>query len=130
MALGNTHTMDWDGLRLNSDEVSTVDLYIDGGTATATTGAATLNASVGKITSEALTTAAGATYTLTITNSKIAAADIVVASVAYGTSTTGTPTVVRVTPAAGSVVIILQNVHADAAVNGTLKISFATFKNI
>ena len=98
-------------------------------TATATAGAATLNKGAGVVTSEALTTAAGATYTLTITDSAIAAADQVMASVAYGTSTTGTPAITRVTPGAGSVVIIVQNIHASAALNGTIKVSFATFKN-
>jgi len=100
----------------------------DTGTATATTGAATLAKCAGKITSEALTTAAGATYTLTLTNTEIAAADIVLASVAYGTSTTGMPVITRVTPAAGSVVILIQNVHASAALNGTIVISFFTIK--
>jgi hypothetical protein len=101
-------------------------LKVDTGTktATATTGAATLNKASGVITSEALTTAAGATYTLTITNSAIAATSHVVASVAYGTSTTGMPCVTRVTPAAGSLVIIVQNIHASAALNGTIKVTF------
>lgn len=97
-------------------------------TATATAGAATLNKSSGKVTSEALTTAAGATYTLTITNSTVAAADIVLASVAFGTSTTGTPTVSRVTPGAGSLVIIVRNADASAAFNGTIVVSYAVLK--
>jgi hypothetical protein len=105
-------------------------LAIDSGTktATATAGAATLSKGSGVITSEALTTAAGATYTLTLTNTAIAAADMVFASVANGTATTGTPVVATVKPAAGSVVIIIQNIHASAAVNGTLKIAFAVLK--
>lgn len=100
----------------------------DTGTATATAGAATLAKVAGKITSEALTTAAGALYTLTITNTKIEATDIVFASVAYGTSTTGTPVVTRVTPTANSLVIILQNIHASAALNGTVVVSFYAIK--
>jgi hypothetical protein len=105
-------------------------LAIDSGTKTAaaTAGAATLAKGSGVITSEALTTAAGATYTLTLTNTAIAATDIVFASVANGTATTGTPVVTTVKPAAGSVVIIVQNIHASAAVNGTLKIAFAVLK--
>ncbi|MDB5733346.1 MAG: hypothetical protein JWQ03_3241 [Variovorax sp.] len=98
-------------------------------TAAATAGAATLNKSAGVITSEALTTAAGATYTLTLTDSAIAAADQVFASVALGTATTGMPVITTVKPAAGSVVIILQNIHASAALNGTVKVSFAVLKN-
>lgn len=98
-------------------------------TATATAGAATSNASgSGVVTSEALTTAAGATYTLTLTNDMIAAADTVFASVALGTATTGMPAVTTVAPAAGSVVVIVQNIHASAALNGTIKISFLVVK--
>jgi hypothetical protein len=97
-------------------------------TAAATAGAATLNKSSGIVTSEALTTAAAANYTLTITNSAIAAADIVLASVAYGTATAGTPVVSRVTPGAGSVVIVVKNDHASAAFDGTIKVAFAVLK--
>lgn len=106
-------------------------LALDSGTKTAaaTSGAATLNKSAGVITSEALSTAAAAQYTLTLTDSQIAAADQVFASVQLGTDTTGTPAIVRVTPAAGSVVIIVQNIHASAALNGTIKVSFLVLKN-
>jgi hypothetical protein len=105
-------------------------LQLDNGTrtATATAGAATLAKTSGVITTEALTTAAGATYTLTLTNSKIAAADQVYVSVANGTNTAGMPVVCTVTPAANSVVIVLQNIHSADALNGTLKISFALLK--
>lgn len=101
---------------------------LDNGTATATAGAATLAKLSGVITSESLTTAAGATYTLTITDSVIAATDLVFASVALGTATTGTPVVTTVAPAAGSLVIIIQNIHALAALNGTIKVSFLAVK--
>jgi len=98
------------------------------GTATAAAGAATLNAESGKITTEALSTAAAASYTLTITNSKILATDMVFASVQYGDSTTGEPAINRITPANGSLVIIVRNEAAAAALNGTLKISFFALK--
>lgn len=94
-------------------------------TAAATSGAATLNAKSGKITTEALTTAQNAIYTLTLTNSAIKAADIVLVSVANGTNTQGSPVVTRVQPAAGSATILVANLHASAqALNGTLVISF------
>lgn len=94
-------------------------------TATAAAGAVTLNAAAsGVITSEALTTAAGADYTLTITDDAIAASDIVLASVQNGTNTTVEPAITRVTPAAGSVVVIVRNLHASVALNGTIKVSF------
>jgi hypothetical protein len=105
-------------------------LQLDTGTktATATAGAATLNKASGKITTESLTTAAGATYTLTLTDSSIAAADMVFASLANGTNSTGDPVIGLITPAAGSVTIKVVNRHASAALNGTLVISFASMK--
>ena len=98
-------------------------------TATASAGAATLNAAgAGVITSESLTTAAGATYTLTLTNSMIAAGDIVLVTVGNGTNAAGSPALTTVTPGAGSVVIVVQNIAAAAALNGTLKIGFVVVK--
>ena len=99
---------------------------LNSGTATAAAGAATLANRFGKITTEALTTAQNANYTLTITNTSVVASDLVMASVANGTNTQGTPIIVRVTPAAGSLVIIVRNAHDSAqAFNGTLVVSFA-----
>lgn len=99
---------------------------IDSGTKTATAiaGAATLNKASGIITSEALTTIAGATYTLTITDSSVTASDMVFASVWLGTGTTGTPVVTTVKPGAGSIQIVIQNIAASAVFNGTLKVAF------
>ena len=99
------------------------------GTAVATAGAATLNAQTGKVTSESLTTAQNVNYTMTITNNQIAAADIVLASIANGTNTQGTPVLLRVTPGAGSVAIVIRNAHESAqALNGTLVVSFQVIK--
>lgn len=100
------------------------------GTATAVSGAATSNAYAGKVTTESLTTAAGATYTLTLTNNFIAVADVVLVNVGRGSDTTGTPVVASVTPAAGSVVIIIQNIHATAAFNGTLQVGYRVLKAV
>lgn len=110
--------------------LTTATFHLDTGikTATAVGGAATLNKASGKITSEALTTAAGASYTLTLTDSAIAAADTVFVSVANGTNTTGLPVVGLVTPGAGLVTIIVNNMAPAAAFNGTLVISFASMK--
>jgi len=117
------------GLKFGIEPV-TGGLVSDSGTKTATAaaGAATLHKTSGKITTENLTTAAGATYTLTLTNNKIAAADQVYVTVGNGTNTTGTATVATVKPAAGSVVIIIQNIHASAAFNLNLAISFLVIK--
>lgn len=108
------------------------DLSVDGnlrlqcGTATGTAAASTLANKCGKITTESLTTAAGATFTETITNTAVAAADICLASVS--TTGTGSPAITRITPAAGSLVILVQNVHASAAFNNTLVISYLCIK--
>lgn len=94
-------------------------------TAVASSGAATLDAFAGKVTSEALTTAQNAIYTLTLTNDKIKADSIVLVTVGNGTNTQGTPMVGIVTPANGSVVIRVINKHATAeAFNGTVVVSF------
>lgn len=98
------------------------------GTASASAGAATLNKTAGKITTEALTTAAAGTYTLTLTNSVIAATDMVFASVTDGTATAGTPMIEKITPGSGSVVIRVKNDHATNAFDGTLVISFLVIK--
>ena len=96
---------------------------------TAVAGAVTIAAMQGKVTTEALTTAQNANYTLTITNSQIAAADIVMVSIANGTNSAGLPILQRVTPAAGSVVIVIANkIDTATALNGTLVVSFLVSK--
>jgi hypothetical protein len=62
---------------------------------------------------------------LTLTNSKVKASSVVVASPAQGTNTTEGLAINRMTPAAGSVVIRVRNTHASVAFNGTIKIAFA-----
>lgn len=109
-----------------------VDLSVDGnlrlncGAATGTSNASTLANKCGLITTESSTTAAGASFTETITDTVVGATDVCVASVT--TTGTGTPIVSRVTPAAGSLVVIVMNNHATAAFNAVLLISFACFK--
>ena len=91
--------------------------------ATATAGAATLNAASGTITSESLVTAAGAAYTLTLTNNLATTTSFVFAGVYNGTNSAGAPVVSTSASAAGSVVIKIQNTGA-AAFNGTIKIFY------
>lgn len=114
-----------------SGEATVASFELDTGTktASATAGAATLDKMAGVITSESLTTAAGSEYTLTLTNTDVAATDQVFASVFNGDNTGGTPCITTVAPADGSVVVIVKNIHASAAFNGTIKIAFAVFKN-
>lgn len=96
--------------------------------ATAVAGAATLDGATGIVTTEALTTAAGGVYTLTLTNSSIGGNDIVLVTVAEGTSTGGQPLVGKVQPGGGSCVIRILNLHASAAFNGTLLIGFSVLR--
>ena len=93
-------------------------------TASATAGAATKNTNLGVITSESISTAAGSNYTLTLTNSVVTATSAVQAAAYLGTSTAGGPLqVVSVTPASGSVVIVVKNA-GTAALNGTIVIPY------
>ena len=99
------------------------------GTATASSGAATCNDLVFQITSEALLTAAAAEYTLTLTNSKIAAGDIVLASVDANGSA-GTPGIGGCTVSDGQVIITVTNLHASAAFDGAIKINGFVIKKL
>jgi hypothetical protein len=93
------------------------------GTATSTAAAATINQTSGVITTESLTTAALTDYTFTLTNSAIETTNaVVLASIQYGGA--GTPIVQKITPAAGSCVIVIRNQHATVALNATMKIAF------
>lgn len=95
-------------------------------TASATAGAATLNTVYGTITSESISTAAGATYTLTLTNSTVNTSSNVQAAAYLKGSTTGGPLqVTSITPGSGSVVIKVLNA-GTAALNGTIAIPFQT----
>jgi hypothetical protein len=113
-----------------SGEITTNYLVVDQGikTATAVAGAASLTKMSGTITTESLATAAGAEYTLTLTNGDVGAPDIAVASVENGTNTGGIPVVATVKTAFNQIVVDVHNVGATAF-NGTLLISFVVFKN-
>lgn len=104
-------------------------------TATSTAAAATQNTFGGLITTEALTTAPGATYSFTLTNSQITAAYLAAGGIPeagiYSVSNTGgnvppdymsaVMTLVSVTPAVGSVTFVWRN-DGDTALNGTMAI--------
>jgi hypothetical protein len=90
-------------------------------TASAVAGAATANAQVSVITSEALTTAADGTYTLTLTNNKVLTSSACFVKMGWGTNSQGRPVVENVTPGSGSLVIVVRNYAAATALNGTLK---------
>ena len=97
-------------------------------TATSTAGAATLNTVSGIIQTEALTTAAGSTYTMTLTNSLISTANTPPSPVPQiemlsFSNTAGQVQINSITNGTGSVVAVFQNV-GTAAFNGTFLIPF------
>lgn len=92
-------------------------------TATAASNAASADGELVVITSESLTTAAGAEYTCTLTNPSIAADSVIFASAGLASSTAGTPGIGGVTVSAGSAVITVTNLHSANAFNGTIQIN-------
>ncbi len=99
---------------------------LDNGTVTGAALAATLSKTLGVVTTEVLTTAALTGVTYTITNTKVAAVDVVIVQVS--TLGTGIPVVASVIPGAGSFTVQIYNVAAAAAFNAALKIEFQVFK--
>lgn len=92
-------------------------------TATSTVHAATLNTRAGLIVTESLSTAAGATYTFTLTNSQVTAASNMMAALYSVTNTGGAISLTSITPAAGSVVFVWTNT-GTTAFNGTMNLVF------
>lgn len=95
-------------------------------TATASAGAATLNKRLGVVTSESITTAAAADYTLTLANSTIAASSVVLASASI-TTAGGEAAVTNVAVTAGQVVIKVRNIAASGSFAGPITIAFVVF---
>jgi len=99
----------------------------DDGTATSTTHAATINHTGGVITTESLTTAQNAEYTMTVTDNNISASSIVLASVCNGGASPNSHAPIyigEVTPGAGTCTI---NVVAGSTLNGQIVISYVVF---
>lgn len=99
------------------------------GTGTSVAGAVTINKDAGVITTESLTTAAGANFTLTLTNSEIAATDRLLVTLNDYTGG-GIPCLLRASTAAGSSVILIRNIDALAALDAPLTLSFQVGKAI
>lgn len=98
------------------------------GTGTCSSNAVTINTPVGKITTESLSTAAGAVQAITLTNSSVAAADVVIATVIGGSSSTGIAGISKSVAGSGSCVITLTNTALVAALNGTVIIGYEVIK--
>jgi hypothetical protein len=88
-----------------------------------TAAAVTNNHTGSVITTEALTTAAGADYTFVLTDANIAATSVVLVSIANGSNTTSYAVAHNIVAAAGSVTFKVRNAHASVALNGTLVLS-------
>jgi len=96
------------------------------GTATTTGGAATINQQSGVLTTPALTTAAGSSYVITLTNSFLTTSSVFLTSLQGGTSTANNITITS-TPGAGTGTVTITNENSVTALNGTLIIGFAVF---
>jgi hypothetical protein len=90
-------------------------------------GAATFNTDAALITTASLTTAAGVTASFTLSSPSIVAGSLVMASVGNGSNSAGTPNLASVTVTNGQAVVVIQNIHASAAFNGTLQLSVLVF---
>ncbi len=108
-------------LKDSTGHPSTVTASGTGGTSTAT-----LHSPNGQVTTDGITTAAGATHVLTLTNALISTSSVINAVVGYKDATQGTPVIVKQALGAGSVAWTILNAHGASAFNGTnpLRIDF------
>lgn len=103
--------------------------YRWGGAVTQITTAATgvtLNTFCGQITTVALTTAAAAEERFTVTNSRVAATDVICLSTTYAGA--GVPMLSVMKVVAGAFDIVVSNVDA-AAINALMVINFVVIKS-
>ena len=101
-----------------------------GGTVTQITSSSTgviLNRNCGRITTVALTTAAGAEERFTVTNNLALATDVVVFGTTYNGA--GTPAISVLNQTNGSFDIVITNLHAANALNAVMLINFVLLKN-
>ncbi len=101
-------------------------IVLDKTTGTTVGFAVTINKMAGVITTEALTTAGGASQAIALTNSAITTSSVIVCQVQGGSNTTQNITLVAA-PGAGSATINIFNNTAATALNGTIVIGFAVF---
>lgn len=113
-----------------NNHANALDNRLSGSTVLLETGSITgddtpeINQPAGKVITAVTATAAGAVKTITITNSFATADSIVMASMGdYGGD--GTPILQQVTPGAGSIVILIYNAHASAALSAAFDVNFA-----
>lgn len=118
--------------KVNTYDVKNLAPYWGSFTATCTgagaTSTVTLHRLAGTLTTASLTTAAGATHTITWTNSHIKVGDVIFLQILGGTDTQANWTT-KVTATAGTGTIVLQNAGAAAA-NGTTVVAFFIAKTL
>jgi hypothetical protein len=88
--------------------------------------AVTANGNAGVITTSSLNTAAGGTYSITWTNSHIAAVSVITNGILGGTNTMDNYKI-KIVPGNGSATMTIHNIDGSAAMNGTLKIGYVVF---
>ncbi len=100
---------------------------LDSETKTCSSNACTSNKQACVVTTEALTTAAGSSQAIAITNSQAAAGDIAMVTLCGGTNTNLALTVSAVCTST-TITVTLTNVAASDALNGTVKFNVILFK--
>ena len=88
-----------------------------------------LNKLCGAITTDTTSLATAAEISFTVTNSKVAANDVVVACIKSGGTTSGSTWAAVTAVADGSFQISLANLHASVADTGAIVINFAVIKS-
>lgn len=87
----------------------------------------TINAYSGRVVTASLSTAGGATSTITITNAYAAVGKVVniqIEAYAGTLSTNGIPVIYRAVCGAGSITVVVLNTHASNALSGALTFTF------
>ena len=103
--------------------------YTDGGAITQATNASTgvtINTPTGQITTVALTTAAAAEETFTVTCAAVKGTDVVVLGTTYAGA--GTPMLSVKKIVDGAFDVVITNVHASAALNAAMVINYVVLK--
>jgi hypothetical protein len=85
--------------------------------------AVTASGNAGVITTSALTTAAGATYSITWTNTQITATSVISLTIQGGSNTVQS-VVFTCAPGAGSATLVINNIGPTNALNGTIAIGY------
>jgi len=127
MPLEGGDVMEFSGLAIRASEFqNTAGKIVAGGgsstlslTGTGGTSTGTMTKLSAQVTTAALTTAGQATHVATITNTGIAATDLVFATIAGGTNTTRS-LVLQAVCTANTITVSITNATAATAVNGTI----------